>query len=154
MTLKEFASLGGKSRAKKLSKQRRKEIASNAGKARWAKKLLTPKLDKSLASKKLKQYNITMKISKPKIGTKVPKITPNTLHKAKVVARKRQIQKVKNDTIDNRELIEEVAGEQIPVRGYVGTHYKCRTKEKKREKRMWGILWVLIGILFLIAISK
>lgn len=33
MTLKEFAAKGGKARAKALSKERRSEIASNAGKA-------------------------------------------------------------------------------------------------------------------------
>jgi hypothetical protein len=33
---KHFASLGGKARAGKLSKQRRSEIAKQAGVARWA----------------------------------------------------------------------------------------------------------------------
>ena len=38
LTLAEFASMGGKARAKKLTPERRKEIASNAAKARWAKR--------------------------------------------------------------------------------------------------------------------
>lgn len=47
MDITEFARLGGKARAKKLSKERVAEIASNASKARWAKittkrKSLTP----------------------------------------------------------------------------------------------------------------
>lgn len=37
MTLREFASLGGKARAKALTAERRKEIASNAAKKRWKK---------------------------------------------------------------------------------------------------------------------
>jgi hypothetical protein len=37
MDHKEFASLGGKARAKKLSKRRRTQIAQNAVNARWAK---------------------------------------------------------------------------------------------------------------------
>ena len=41
MTVKEFASLGGKARASKLTPERRKEIASLAGKGN--KKLSTPK---------------------------------------------------------------------------------------------------------------
>ncbi len=35
MTVQQFASLGGKARAKSLTAQRRKLIASNAAKARW-----------------------------------------------------------------------------------------------------------------------
>lgn len=35
MNHKQFASLGGKARAKKLSKKRRKEIGRNAVLARW-----------------------------------------------------------------------------------------------------------------------
>jgi general stress protein YciG len=37
LTIKEFASMGGKARAKKLSPQRRTEIAKKAGKASQAK---------------------------------------------------------------------------------------------------------------------
>lgn len=36
--LAEFASRGGKARAKKLTKQRRSEIARKASRARWGKK--------------------------------------------------------------------------------------------------------------------
>ena len=36
LTVKEMASMGGKARAKGLSKKRRKEIASEAAKKRWA----------------------------------------------------------------------------------------------------------------------
>lgn len=38
MTLEEFARSGGKARAKKLSKARRREIALAANRARWKKK--------------------------------------------------------------------------------------------------------------------
>lgn len=37
MTQKEMASMGGKARAKKLTRERRKEIARDAIKARWVK---------------------------------------------------------------------------------------------------------------------
>ena len=36
LTVKEMASMGGKARAKGLTKKRRKEIASDAAKKRWA----------------------------------------------------------------------------------------------------------------------
>lgn len=35
MTLKQFASMGGKARADSLSKKRRKEIAKQAARKRW-----------------------------------------------------------------------------------------------------------------------
>jgi hypothetical protein len=38
MTVQELSSLGGKARAKKLSRERRKEIADNAIAARWSKR--------------------------------------------------------------------------------------------------------------------
>ena len=38
MTLEEFARMGGKARAKKLSPARRKLIAKKASQARWKKK--------------------------------------------------------------------------------------------------------------------
>jgi hypothetical protein len=38
LTVKELAAMGGKARAKKLGKARRKEIASEAAKARWGEK--------------------------------------------------------------------------------------------------------------------
>jgi hypothetical protein len=37
MDIKQVASMGGKARAKKLSKSRRKRIAEDAAAARWAK---------------------------------------------------------------------------------------------------------------------
>jgi hypothetical protein len=43
LTQKEMASLGGKARAKKLTKKQRKEIASNAGKGNLGKKRLKTK---------------------------------------------------------------------------------------------------------------
>lgn len=45
MDVKEFASLGGKARAKKLSKKRRVEIAKNAVKAREVKRKLKATLE-------------------------------------------------------------------------------------------------------------
>jgi hypothetical protein len=42
MDVEEMASMGGKARAKKLSPERRKEIAQKAGAARWAKKQSGP----------------------------------------------------------------------------------------------------------------
>jgi hypothetical protein len=36
LTVKEMAAMGGKARAKGLTKKRRKEIASDAAKKRWA----------------------------------------------------------------------------------------------------------------------
>lgn len=48
MTITEFARLGGKARAAKLSKERRIQISSMGGKAKSKKKLSTPKV---LASK-------------------------------------------------------------------------------------------------------
>lgn len=41
MTVKEFASLGGDARAKKLSKERLSEIGKNASDIRWGKKKIT-----------------------------------------------------------------------------------------------------------------
>lgn len=38
ISLRQFAKLGGKARAAKLTPERRKEIAAIAAKARWAKK--------------------------------------------------------------------------------------------------------------------
>ena len=38
MTLQEFRSLGGKARAKSLSKKRRREIATKGSESRWDKK--------------------------------------------------------------------------------------------------------------------
>jgi hypothetical protein len=38
MTIREMASLGGKARAKKLTKQQRKEIGQKAIAARWSKR--------------------------------------------------------------------------------------------------------------------
>lgn len=38
LTVKEMAAMGGKARAAGLTKKKRKEIASNAAKARWADK--------------------------------------------------------------------------------------------------------------------
>jgi hypothetical protein len=38
LTVKEMASMGGKARAKGMTKKRRKEIASEAAKARWGDK--------------------------------------------------------------------------------------------------------------------
>ncbi len=43
MTITEFARKGGQARAKKLGKQRRKQIASDAAKARWGDRLVKPK---------------------------------------------------------------------------------------------------------------
>jgi hypothetical protein len=37
LTIQEFASLGGKARAKKLTEEQRKKSARKAAKARWAK---------------------------------------------------------------------------------------------------------------------
>jgi hypothetical protein len=55
LTVKEMASIGGKARAKKLSKKRRKEIAMKAGLANKARiealKLSTGQTSKVLASK-------------------------------------------------------------------------------------------------------
>jgi hypothetical protein len=38
LTVKEMAAMGGKARAKGMTKKRRKEIASEAAKARWGQK--------------------------------------------------------------------------------------------------------------------
>jgi hypothetical protein len=38
LTVKELAAMGGKARAKGLTKKRRKEIASDAARARWGEK--------------------------------------------------------------------------------------------------------------------
>jgi len=47
MTVAELASMGGKARAKNLSKKRRKEIAQKAADVRWAKKGSKPRADES-----------------------------------------------------------------------------------------------------------
>ncbi len=43
LTLAEFASMGGKARAKKLSKARRIDIGKQAAKARWGKPAKLPR---------------------------------------------------------------------------------------------------------------
>jgi hypothetical protein len=47
MTVSEMASMGGKARAKNLSKKRRKEIAKKAADARWGKQESKPQFDDS-----------------------------------------------------------------------------------------------------------
>jgi len=57
MTQKEFASLGGRARAKLLSKERRKEIARNAGLASASKR--TSKQDaKSQTNEKIPENKV------------------------------------------------------------------------------------------------
>jgi hypothetical protein len=41
LTVKEMAAMGGRARAKGMTKKRRKEIAENAAKARWGEKAKT-----------------------------------------------------------------------------------------------------------------
>lgn len=87
------------------------------------------------------------------IGTKAPLINEDTIHRAKVVARKRELNKIKDDNL-NGNLIREVESQYLPT-GFEGTHPISQFRKEKeikarRERRAWKILWVLIFVLFII----
>ena len=76
------------------------------------------------------------------------KITVNTLHKAKVVARRRVIDKLKldNDAF-NKKLIDECEPyTQLCPPNYRGTHYRDKKDRLEKRSRLRFYFWIVIGL--------
>lgn len=108
---------------------------------------MAKKINKKIV-KKVKTSGTTYKLKVSKtVGTKIPPIDENTLHRAWVVKRKRQIEKLKND-IENGcyDGIVSDADEQICPSTFKGTHRINKEMRANYKRRMWQAFGVIVGL--------